>query len=280
MEPSREKFMPNLSYLNKKATGALILFAGCLVIIFLSFPAEAKIYKWTDDQGKVHFTDNPSKIPKKYREKEGGVETIKRGPVQTEDELHFGRKGDHPQIPSEYDDFLNSVVIVKTPSGFGTGFFVSSNGYILTNRHVVGRRTSVTIEFRSGKVTHGAVVKRNAKHDLALIKLNGSNFSWLKLAQEEDVKVGNDVMAIGTPKGLSWSVSKGIVSAVRDIDDVRVIQTDAAINAGNSGGPLIDLATGKVIGINTFGYRKDIAEGLNFAVSSEYATRDFPILTP
>lgn len=271
--------MPNLSYSTKKARGPLILFAGFLVFIFLSFPADAKMYKWTDDQGKVHFTDNPSKIPKKYREKKDGVETIKRGPGRTKDELHGGRKGDYAEISSEYDDFLNSVVIVKTRDGFGSGFFVSSDGYILTNHHVVGRKTSVTIEMRSGEVSQGIVVKRNAKHDLALIKLNGKNFSWLKFAQGQDLKVGNNVLAIGTPMGLSWSVSKGIVSAVRE-NGVRVIQTDAAINAGNSGGPLIDLASGKVIGINTFGIRKDLGEGLNFAVSSEDAIRDFPILTP
>ncbi|HEX7008034.1 MAG TPA: trypsin-like peptidase domain-containing protein, partial [Alphaproteobacteria bacterium] len=75
--------------------------------------------------------------------------------------------------------------------------------------------------------------------------------------------------AIGTPEGLSWSVSKGIVSALRDLRGLRLVQTDAAINHGNSGGPLIELGSGKVIGVNALSFRKDLAEGLNFAVSAE-----------
>lgn len=75
---------------------------------------------------------------------------------------------------------------------------------------------------------------------------------------------------------MDWSVSKGIVSAIRSYGDIVIIQTDTAINRGNSGGPLISLKNGKVIGVNAFYFRKDIAEGLNFAISAEEITKAFP----
>ena len=104
--------------------------------------------------------------------------------------------------------------------------------------------------------------------DLALISVKGNKFPCLRLAKGNEGGVGSDVIAIGTPKGLSWSVSKGIVSAIRDSNSLRIIQTDAAVNTGNSGGPLVDLKTGRVIGVNTFGFKKSTSEGLNFAISS------------
>lgn len=85
-------------------------------------------------------------------------------------------------------------------------------------------------------------------------------------------------MAIGTPMGLEWSVSKGIVSGVRSLDGVEYLQTDTPINSGNSGGPLISLESGKVLGVNTFTVKKDIAEGLNFAIASNEIRNAFPEL--
>ncbi len=90
--------------------------------------------------------------------------------------------------------------------------------------------------------------------------------------------IGNDVLAIGTPEGLDWSVSKGIISAVRTSNGVYFVQTDAAINHGNSGGPLILADSGLVVGINSFGFRKNITEGLNFAVSATEIHKAFPQL--
>ena len=92
----------------------------------------------------------------------------------------------------------------------------------------------------------------------------------------KDGKAGNDVIAIGIPEGLSWSISKGIISAVRDVEGILIVQTDTAINRGNSGGPLISFNSGRVIGINSFGFRKDIATGLNFAISVSELRKAFP----
>ena len=173
------------------------------------------------------------------------------------------------KMPSIYDAFLDSVVVLNASDGIGTGFLVSPDGYILTNSHVVGNDSSVSVKMRDGRVLLGNIENVNKEKDLALIKVFGNKFPWLVLAPILEVSVGAEVLAIGTPEGLDWSVSKGIVSAIRKLPHRTLIQTDTAINRGNSGGPLISLKNGKVLGINTLGVRKDIAEGLNFAVSAQ-----------
>jgi S1-C subfamily serine protease len=176
---------------------------------------------------------------------------------------------------SKYDALLDAVVKIRTADGFGSGFFITGNGLIVTNRHVVGDERTVSVKTRDGAVTLGQVTARDSEDDLALVRVQGRHDAFLRLSNGEDAGIGNDVIAIGTPEGLDWSVTRGIVSALRSDRIGHLIQTDAAINHGNSGGPLIDLSSGLVIGVNTLGVRKDIAEGLNFAVSSEDVLRRF-----
>lgn len=180
-----------------------------------------------------------------------------------------------PRAKSKYDDLLDGVVTIRTSESMGSGFFVSSDGYIVTNKHVVGSEGTVSVKTRDGSVSLGEVIARNALKDLALVRVKGERFTHLKLSNGEHAGIGNDVIAIGTPKGFDWSVSRGIISAVRIEPAARYIQTDAAVNLGNSGGPLIDLASGQVVGVNTLVIRKDIAEGLNFAVASEEVLQIF-----
>ena len=179
-------------------------------------------------------------------------------------------------VPSKYDDFLNCVVVVRSSHGIGTGFFVSADGYLVSNAHVVEYDPNVSIKLRTGRTILGSVMGIDKDRDLALVKVDGTRYSWLSLGTLDDAGVGSDVLAVGTPEGLDWSVSKGIVSALRNAGGIKVIHTDAAINVGNSGGPLIALSSGKVIGVNSFTYRKDIAEGLNFAISAEEIGKAFP----
>ena len=178
-------------------------------------------------------------------------------------------------VPSLYDDFLAAVVVIRSSTGLGSGFFLTKTGYLVTNRHVVGNDSRVSIKLRSGKVLLADVVDFNAQQDIALLSVRGHDYPCLQLGSLIDASIGKEVLAIGAPEGLSWSVSKGIISAVRQYGDIHVVQTDAPINAGNSGGPLIDLETGVVIGINTFGFRKELAEGLNFAVSADEIAESF-----
>ena len=177
---------------------------------------------------------------------------------------------------SKYDDFLDAVVTIRVPGSGGSGFFISGDGLIVTNRHVVDEEKSVSIRMRNGAVAIGKVVARSAKHDLALVRVSGRNRTHLRLSTGGQAGIGNDVLAIGAPEGYDWSVARGIVSALRLRHGTRVIQTDTAINHGNSGGPLIDLSTGIVVGVNTSGVSKDVAEGLNFAVASEEILATFP----
>lgn len=177
---------------------------------------------------------------------------------------------------SRYDDLLDGVVKLKTPTGRGSGFFISGDGLIVTNQHVVGREKKVSVRMRNGAVSIGTVLALSSAHDLALVQISGRNLTHLRLSPGGQAGIGNDVLAIGAPEGYDWSVARGIVSALRLKDKTRIIQTDTAINHGNSGGPLIDLATGIVIGVNTSGVSKAKAEGLNFAVASEEVLATFP----
>ncbi len=180
------------------------------------------------------------------------------------------------QYFSKYDGFLDCVVVVRASDGIGSGFFVSQDGYLITNHHVVENEELVSIQRRSGETSLAKVIKSDKKRDLALLKADGGDFPWLKMGIVGDAKVGADVLAIGAPESFEWTVTKGIVSAIREDFDPEYIQTDASINHGNSGGPLISLTNGNVVGVNTWGIKKDIAEGLNFAVSAEEVRMAFP----
>jgi S1-C subfamily serine protease len=186
------------------------------------------------------------------------------------------------KIPSKYDGFFEAVVIIRSSAGSGSGFFVTSDGYIVTNKHVLSQfDNEVSIKTFDGRNLIGKVIKKGEKYDLALIKVHGSKFSNLKLADKESYQVGTEVLAIGTPLGLDWTLTKGIVSAVRLMNNnILYIQTDTAINKGNSGGPLIILDTGEVIGVNTLIVRGNMAEGLNFAICSSEIGNAFPFLMP
>ena len=177
----------------------------------------------------------------------------------------------------KYEIFFKAVVIVKTNESFGSGFLISKNGLIATNYHVVENDNSPFVQLYDGSIVIGKIVDFDKKLDLALIKIQLETLFLTLGALLDDVNIGDDVIAIGTPMGLDYSVSKGIISSVRTFDNVKVIQTDCAINEGNSGGPLVSLTTGKVVGINTFGFRKNISEGLNFAVAIDELLDRFEI---
>jgi len=166
-----------------------------------------------------------------------------------------------------------SVVSVKTGSGEGSGVVLTDDGYILTNNHVVAsaRSGSLSVTFSNGKTARATVVGTDAKTDLAVVKASGvSGLTPAKFGDSSAMRVGDTVLALGSPLGLEGSVTAGIISAVdrtiqaggdengspfeRSSSSVTsisgVLQTDAAINPGNSGGALVNL-NGEVIGINT-----------------------------
>lgn len=162
--------------------------------------------------------------------------------------------------------------------GVGTGFIVSADGRIVTNAHVVDGADSVTVTLADGRKVDGKVLGTDTATDIALVKVDaGDSLPTVAFGDSTQLKVGQDVVAIGNPFGLGNSVTAGIVSALgRDINSGpfdNYIQTDAAINKGNSGGPLFD-TDGEVVGINTAIFSPTGGSvGIGFAVPSETAAK-------
>jgi serine protease Do len=161
-------------------------------------------------------------------------------------------------------------------TGAGSGFIVSADGLILTNNHVVSGATTLTVTLEDTTTLDATVVSTDATHDLALIKVNATNLTPVTLGDSSTVQVGQLAIAIGSPLGtFTDSVTQGIVSGIdrsitvadtstRTTESLSgLIQTDAAINAGNSGGPLLDV-NGHVVGIITA--TASNAEGMGFAI--------------
>jgi len=162
------------------------------------------------------------------------------------------------------EETYNSVVVVYTDTGVGSGFFVEEN-IIITNAHVVGNDTRVTINLYDESTLKGSVVKTDFEKDLALIRVDEMNTPLM--INTESISIGQEVYAIGAPKDMPYTLTKGIVSALeRKLGQNTYIQVDASINSGNSGGPLVD-EDGKVIGIITL--KASNAEGIGFAINTK-----------
>jgi S1-C subfamily serine protease len=171
---------------------------------------------------------------------------------------------------------VDIVAQSRRETGEGTGIVISPDGYILTNAHVVSGATTVTVTTASSaKALSATVIGADTAHDVALIKVDNpaGALPAADLGRSADVKVGDDVVAIGNALGLRGdpTVTRGIVSALnRTVDNLTgMIQTDAAINPGNSGGPLVN-STGQVIGINT-AVAADGAQNIGFAIPIDKA---------
>ncbi len=169
-----------------------------------------------------------------------------------------------------------AVVGVEHARGHGTGLFLTPDGYILTNRHVVRGPRRLTVTLSTGEERKATLVGSDAPTDLAVVRAEGTDFPTLPLADPKHVRVGQVVVAIGNPFRLEQSMSLGVVSAINRTlhlpDGVLLeglLQTDAAINPGNSGGPLLN-TRGEVVGLNTLVL--PYAQGIGFAVSATTAT--------
>ncbi len=175
----------------------------------------------------------------------------------------------------------------------GSGFIIRSNGFIITNNHVIAdaitAKGKITVTLNNGQSFTPTVIGRDISYDLAVLKIDAVNLPALQLGDSDDVEVGDNVIAIGSPLGLSGTVTLGIISAKNravkagsgtgDSSFINALQTDAAINPGNSGGPLVNLS-GAVIGINsaiaTLGFTQSGQAGsigLGFAIPMNQAKK-------
>ncbi|WP_197919541.1 S1C family serine protease [Thiosulfatihalobacter marinus] len=177
------------------------------------------------------------------------------------------RFGDRmPQMPDRPDR-----------KGLGSGFIISSDGLIVTNNHVIGGASTITIKFADGTEYDAKVVGADPLTDIALLDIEGSNLPTVAFGSSDAMRVGDEVIAMGNPFGLGGTVTTGIISAKdRNINAGpfdEFLQTDAAINRGNSGGPLFN-NEGQVIGVNTAIFSPDGASaGIGFAVPSDLVSK-------
>ncbi|NWK75234.1 Do family serine endopeptidase [Acinetobacter sp. SwsAc6] len=185
------------------------------------------------------------------------------------------------QVPEILKRFFGNQVIIpqqrmpQEKTAYGSAFFISKDGYLLTNHHVVEDASKVTIVLNDRREIDAKVVGSDERTDVALLKVTGTDFPELRTGNVEQLKVGEPVLAIGSPFGFDYSASAGIVSAkMRNMmgeTSVPFIQTDVALNPGNSGGPLFN-QRGEVVGVNsrifsgTGGYM-----GLSFSIPIDVA---------
>ena len=185
------------------------------------------------------------------------------------------------QVPEILRRFFGNQVIIPQQQGpqektaYGSAFFISKDGYLVTNHHVIENASRISITLNDRRELDATLVGSDERTDVAVLKVNGANFPELKIGNVNQLKVGEPVLAIGSPFGFDYSASAGIVSAksrnMSGETSVPFIQTDAALNPGNSGGPLFN-QQGEVVGVNsrifsgTGGYM-----GLSFSIPIDVA---------
>ncbi len=246
---------------------AIVILLVIQIVSFVSFSTQVSKVISEQDRIKDNFD---SAIESLRQESEFSVRQLvdrvskQKTDFDNEIELLKLSKQDFSEV---IEDAIKSVVNVLTEKSSGSGFIIDSNGYVVTNAHVVSGASIIRIQTFNEEVYDAEVVGANILNDIALLKING-NFDALELADSSKAQIGEKVIAIGNPLGLSFTVTEGIVSAVKRTGPnglSEYIQTDVTLNPGNSGSPLINTA-GMVIGVNNF--KVGDAESLGFALES------------
>ncbi|WP_294820094.1 S1C family serine protease [uncultured Flavobacterium sp.] len=189
-----------------------------------------------------------------------------------------GLKLVRPSIVSNLEDAMDATVTIKTKDGHGSGCFITNDGYIVTNFHVVSANDKLTVVTKDGKEYSAKLIRKNEYSDLALLKVEGAFVHAFLLPDTKNYRIGDEIFAIGTPKSieLGQSLSKGIISGFRTHEKNNLIQTDASVNGGNSGGALVN-KNGEFIGVvnaKVFGVG---VEGLGFSIPAETICKELSI---
>lgn len=179
-----------------------------------------------------------------------------------------------PQDPF-FEQFFGKIPRKRKQSALGSGFIISSDGFIVTNNHVIDKADKIEVTLFNEKIYKAKVIGKDRQTDLALIKIDAENLPFVKMGDSSKVEIGDWLVAIGNPLGLDHTITAGILSArSRDIFNGigygKFLQTDAAINPGNSGGPLYNME-GEVIGINSAIVAG--GQGLGFAIPSNLTVK-------
>jgi len=257
---------------NKKVSKMLVFF---LMILILQTVLILLIgYKVMTIPNEINMTKTElnEKINMNSAEIQSKINEITNNLMGLEDELEIELNTIKAEASSDFtgifEQAVDSVVTIQTDVAQGTGFIISEDGYLVTNAHVLAgarKANAITSDREVKKLT---LIGYDTNLDIALLKIEGT-YEFLELGNSDNIEIGEKVIAIGNPLGLSFSVSEGIVSAINRPGANNLpfyIQTDTALNPGNSGGPLIN-TEGQVIGINNF---KITGENLGFALESNH----------
>lgn len=234
--------------------------------------------KDVDDFEKASSTVRLSQVIRSYQEQRQatkpyvGLAELRRDILKDKNRAIVTAKANTFDTRPLNDPRFDSVVAVYRSRGMGSGFFVKPD-VVMTNWHVVKDQKYVEMKMYDGRETFGRVLGKDVRLDIALVKVQDRG-KPVKFYTKKTLDLGRTTEAIGHPKRLEFSITRGIVSAIRNHasinlprgagDKVLYVQTDAPINSGNSGGPLF--VDNEVVGMNTWGIRKYLAEGLNFSV--------------
>ena len=234
-----------------------------------------KIYKWVDERGIVHFSDQRPNLPESTKVTIEERELTSQGEIEKRDEVEI-----RPLARSPIEHVANCTFTIKGNNRGGTGFLISSTGYAATCRHVIeesGELVALMNDQREYQVT---VIASSRRFDLAVIRLmTPQRTPFLSLRDAGDLVPGERLFAVGASAGLQATVTDGVFAAFRKVDESEpeLIQFSAPVNPGNSGGPLVD-ESGKVVGVVS---RKFLAQkgvpisGVGFAVPSGHLKEEY-----
>ena len=232
----------------------------------------------TNLTSEIGLLDTNFRNFKKQNKEEIGALTDLIDEIEKQSEIKLGELKDElksikvksKDFTAIIDDVLQSVVSVGTDKGLGSGAVIDNRGFIVTNFHVVNGTKIIRILTYGEEIYDAALIGYDDVADIAVLKVN-AELKNLEFGNSDDAQVGERVIALGNPAGLSFTVTEGIISAVHrgGPNNLKIyLQTDVPINPGNSGGPLVD-ANSRIIGINNF--KIGGFEGLGFAVESNVA---------
>jgi serine protease Do len=273
--------MARKNYVLKTSTAVAAMFAGALgVSVFLAIPSSAHRLGWLSQGGQPHYVEAVgfSSVAQADRSLADVVDSVRPSvvsvSVQFTQTVHMGSPFGHAhEFDPSSSDIGSRGRLERVVNAKGTGFFISPDGYVVTNHHVVKSSRTAEVSTVDGMNYKAQVVAGDPSSDIALLKVDGhSDFPFIKFADKVP-RIGDQVFVVGNPFGLGGTVTAGIVSGLgRNIgsnsyDDL--IQIDAPINKGNSGGPSFDLA-GDVIGVNTMIFSPSGGSiGISFAIPAD-----------
>jgi len=242
---------------------------GDLFVLDQKLDLKAQALEQVDEQFHNRLVGASQDIKDVRKESQLGISAISEKSDQLESDLL--------SINIQTKDFtviisrvIDSVVAVRTDKGVGSGAIVNKRGFIVTNAHVIEGAGSAAVVLYDKSVHAVQLVAKSENFDLALLKIGDSDdtFPRFKFANDKDLRVGEKVAAMGSPGGLDFTVTEGIISALSRSNNqgADFLQTDVSINPGNSGGPLVNIE-GKIVGINTM--KKQGFEGVGFAIKAD-----------